>query len=84
MDLNKPSAYAKTLAFWWAVTGMDYYDNYLRSMDKVTLKDVQNFVKKYLIDKPYVSATLLSPQDSEKANIKDNSAPLAEKLLKNY
>ncbi len=84
MELNKPSAYAKTLAFWWAVTGMDYYDNYLRSMDKVTLKDVQSFVKKYLIDKPYVSATLLSPQDSEKANIKDNSAPLAEKLLKNY
>lgn len=84
MELNKPSAYAKTLAFWWAVTGLDYYDSYIRSMEKVSLKDVQNFVKKYLINKPYVSATLLSPKDSEKAKMSDNSAPFAEKFLKNY
>ncbi len=84
MELNKPSAYAKTMAFWWAITGLDYYDSYLRSMEKVSIKDVQNVVKKYLIDKPYVTTTLLSPKDSEKAKIKDNSAPFVEKFLKNY
>ena len=84
MELNKPSDFGKTLAFWWAITGLDYYDQYLRSMDKVTLADVQNFVKKYIVGKPYVAITLLSPKDAEIAKIQDNSAPLAEKFLKNY
>jgi zinc protease len=84
MELNKPSAYAKTLAFWWAVAGLDYYDNYLASMEKVTIKDVQTFIRNYLIDKSFVSVTLLNPTDSAKANLKDNSAPYVEKYLKNY
>jgi predicted Zn-dependent peptidase len=84
MELNKPSAYAKTLAFWWAITGLDYYDTYLRSMEKVSIKDVQNVVRKYLIDKPHVSMTLLNPKDADKSKITDNSAPFVDKYLKNY
>jgi zinc protease len=84
MELNKPSDFGKTLAFWWAVTGLDYYDQYLKGMDKVTLADVQNFVKKYLIGKPHVGIMLLSPKDAEIAKIQDNSGPMAEKFLKNY
>jgi zinc protease len=84
MELNKPSAYAKTLAFWWATAGLDYYQGYLPSMEKVTIQDVQAVVKKYLINKPYVATTLLSPKDSGIAKIPDNSAELSAKLLKNY
>jgi zinc protease len=84
MELNRPSEYAKTLAFWWATSGLDYYDNYLSNLEKVTLNDVQKFVKKYFIGKPYVGITLLNPEDAKVANYIDNSAPYVEKYLTNY
>ena len=84
MELNKPSDFGKTLAFWWAIAGLDYYDHYLAAMDKVSLGDVQAFVAKYLIGKPHVDITLLSPKDAEIAKMQENSGPLAEKFLKNY
>jgi zinc protease len=84
MELNKPSEFGKTMAFWWAITGLDYYDSYLTAMDKVSLAEIQTFVRKYFIAKPYVGITLLSPKDAETANIKDNSGPFADKFLKNY
>ena len=84
MELNKPSAFAKTLAFWWASTGLDYYTGYLPAMERVTMKQVQAVVKKYLIDKPYITTTLLSPADAKTANMPDNSSMYSEKFLKNY
>lgn len=84
MDLERPSAYAKNLAFWWATSGMDYYDNYIPNMEKVTLEDIRKFVKKYLINKPYVGITLLNPDDAKIAKYSDNSAPFVEKYLKDY
>jgi predicted Zn-dependent peptidase len=84
MELNRPSEYAKTLAFWWATSGLDYYDNYLGNLEKVSLSDVQKFVKKYFLGKPYVGITLLNPEDAKVANYIDNSAPYVEKYLTNY
>jgi zinc protease len=84
MELDRPSSYAKTLAFWWATSGLDYYDNYISNMEKVTLVDVQKFVKKYFINKPHVGITLINPDDAKVARFSDNSGPLTEKYLKNY
>lgn len=84
MDLERPSSYAKNLAFWWATSGLDYYDQYIPNMEKVQLSDVRKFVKKYLISKPYVGATLLNPDDAKTAKFDDNSAQFIEKYLKNY
>ncbi len=84
MELNKPSAFGKTMAFWWATTGLDYYDGYLPGMAKISLKDVQAVIKKYLISKPYVATTLLNPKDAVTAKMPDNAAALSEKYLKNY
>jgi len=84
MELNKPSAFGKTMAFWWATTGLDYYDTYLPGMEKVSLKDVQAVIKKYLINKPYVATTLLNPKDAVTAKMPDNAAALTEKYLKSY
>jgi zinc protease len=84
MELNKPSNFAKTLAFWWSTTGLDYYDGYIPAMEKVTIKEMQAVIKKYLIGQPYVATTLLSPATAKTANMPDNSAALTEKYLKNY
>jgi zinc protease len=83
-ELNSPTDYIKTLAFWWAVTGFGYYDGYLDSLRKTTLADVQAFAKKWLIGKPHLAGILLSPEDAQKAGLKDTAAPLVEKHLGMY
>jgi zinc protease len=83
-DLSQPSEYIKTLAFWWPVTGLDYYDGYLDNLKKTGLPEVRAFVKKWLVDKPYVGGILLSPEDAKKAKLKDDSKPLVDKYLQAY
>lgn len=83
-DLNQPSAYIKSLAFWWGVTGLSYYDGYLDSLQKTGLVEIRGFVKKWLVDKTYISSMLLSPKDAKDVGIKDNSQPLVDKYLSVY
>ena len=84
-DLNRPSEYIKnSLGFWWAIAGLEYYDSYLDNLGKTTIKDVQSFVQKYLVNKDYLGMRLLSPGDAEKAGLKDNSVELIKKYLGAY
>jgi len=83
-EVNQPTEYVKTLAFWWAVTGFDYYDNYIPNMRKTGLKEVRAFVTKYLLGKPHIDGILLSPQDAQKVGLKDTSKALAAKYLSMY
>jgi zinc protease len=83
-ELNQPSEFTKTLAFWWAVTGLDYYAGYIDAMRKVDLQDVAAFVKKWLVNRPYVAGILVSPQDASKAGLVDDSKPLVETYLAAY
>jgi zinc protease len=80
-EVNQPSEYVKTLAFWWAITGLDYYRGYLDNLAKVTLPDIRAFATKYFANKPYVESTFLSPEDAKKIGIKDNSKPLLKKYF---
>lgn len=73
-EQNKPSAYIKTLAFWWPVAGLDYYRAYLSGMKAVTLADIRDFVKRYFIGKPMVTSVMLSPADAKRTGEKDNTA----------
>lgn len=83
-ELNKPSDFAKTLAFWWAITGIPYYESYLDELDKVTLVDVSSFVKTYLVDKPYIASVILSPEAAKEGKLSDTSKDFVAKHLKNY
>jgi zinc protease len=83
-ELNQPTEYIKSLAFWWAVTGLDYYDHYLDNLRKTGLPEVRAFVKKWLIGKPYVAGILVSPEDAKAAGLTDNSGPLVDKYLSMY
>ena len=66
---EQASEYAHTVGFWWAVTGLDYYRNYVPNMQKLTRADIANYVKKYLIGKPHVIGLLVSPQDRAKLGL---------------
>lgn len=66
---EQASEYAHTVGFWWAVTGLDYYRDYVPNMQKLTRADLASYAKKYIIGKPHVTALLLSPADRQKLNI---------------
>jgi zinc protease len=70
---NRPSSYIKDIAFWWAVTGLDFYENYITELSKVSLKDVQIFAKKYFENKSALTSVLLSDDDAKKLALKDNT-----------
>jgi zinc protease len=72
-ELNKPSDYTKTLAFWWGTAGLDYLSTYIENVRKVTFADIQQFVKTYFIDKPTVTTVLINEKDALANGIKDNS-----------
>ncbi|MCX6128368.1 MAG: pitrilysin family protein [Proteobacteria bacterium] len=70
---NKPSAYIKDIAFWWAITGLDFYEKYIETLNKVSLSDVRSFAKSYLLAKPSVTSVLLSDEDAKKLGVKDQN-----------
>jgi len=83
-DINKPSEYTKTMAFWWAITGLDYYGSYLDNLNKTGIDEVQKFVKKWLIDKNHISSILISPEGAIDTGLKDTSEKLVTKYLSQY
>lgn len=83
-EVNQPSEYAKNMAFWWAVTGLDYYDHYQDNLRKVGLEEVQAFVRTWLLKKPHLTAILMSPESAQKARLTDTAKPLVDKYLTMY
>jgi zinc protease len=83
-ELNRPSEYAKTLAFWWGTAGLSYLSQYIESVEKVSERDIQEFVKKYLINKSAVTTLLVNEKDAAAHKIEDNSSAFRDRFLKNY
>ncbi len=83
MEANAPSEYVKTLAFWWAVTDLEYYRNYLDNLQKTSIKDVQGFIKKYMIKKPAIKTAFLPTNELKKAGLKDQTKKLKKTYLIN-
>ena len=48
-------------------------------MNSITLKDLQKFAKKYLVNKNYISSILLNPKDAARLKLKDTSKDLMKK-----
>lgn len=64
---ERPSSFVHTVGFWWAVTnGLEYYMNYVDNLRKVTRKDINEYVQKYIQNAPYVKGILISPEDRKK------------------
>jgi len=67
---ESPSRFVHTLGFWWSVSGsLDYYLNYVDNLKKVTREDIDEYVRKYIQDRPYVMGILLSPKDRKKLSL---------------
>jgi zinc protease len=68
-DQEITSQFAHTLSYWWCSASIDYYNTYLDNMNKVTRKDIQNYVRKYIKNKPHCAGLLIN------SNMKKNVAP---------
>jgi len=84
METDVPSEFTLTLAFWWAVSDLDYYNSYIPSMQKITLKQVAAFAKKWFQNKPYHESIILSPPAAKTAGLKDTSKALVKKHLQAF
>ncbi|MEW6510135.1 MAG: pitrilysin family protein [Bacteroidota bacterium] len=64
---ERPSQFVHTVGYWWAVVGnLDYYLHYVENLRKVTRKDINDYVKKYIQSAPNVKGILVSPADRPK------------------
>jgi zinc protease len=61
-QLERSSGFAHQLAFWWSVTGLDYFLGYVDAMARQTPEELRAYARKYIIGKPHVTGVLLSPQ----------------------
>jgi zinc protease len=68
-DTEELSSFTKTIAFWWASTGLDYYEGYLDELARVTRKDIKDYLKKYVIGKPYVLGVATTSEAFAKYNL---------------
>jgi zinc protease len=68
-DREKPSQYAHTVSFWWASSGLDYYDTYVDNLRKVTREDIRQYVRKYIKNRPRIVSALLSEDDQKRVGL---------------
>jgi zinc protease len=61
-SLERASGFAHQLAFWWAVTGLDYFFGYVDTMGRQTPEDLRSYASKYIVGKPRVAGVVLSPE----------------------
>jgi zinc protease len=57
---EKPSELPHNLTFWWCSTSLNYSNDYNDNMQKITRADIQRYVKKYIVDKPYVAGLIIN------------------------
>ena len=60
--LERSSEFSHTIGFWWSVSGLEYYLKYVDEMARRTPVQLQDYARKYIIDKPHVVGVLLSAE----------------------
>src|SRR5262245_6336236 len=68
-DREKPYEHAHTVSFWWASSGLDYYDGYVENLRKVTRADIKRYIDKYIKDKPRVVGVMISAEDQKRIEL---------------
>jgi len=61
-----------SLPFWWAVTGLDYYETYIDRIKDVSARALVDYASNYIVNKPFVIGVLLSPQDRASLDLKES------------
>jgi zinc protease len=62
---EKPSGLSSNLTYFWATTSLNYFTDYIDNLKKVSKQDIQRYVSKYIIKKPFVAGMIISPEMSK-------------------
>lgn len=65
------SSWIHTVSYWWASAGLNYYENYIKDLKKVTRKDISDFVRKYIKGNNYVIGVLISEDNVKTLDLKE-------------
>jgi zinc protease len=57
---EKPSSQSGVLTYWWCSASMDFFTDYVPGMMNITRGDIQNYLNKYIIGKPYVAGMIIN------------------------
>lgn len=72
-EREQPTEWAHTVGFWWSVSSIEYYRNYVPNMQRVSRTDIARYVRKYLAGKPFVAGVLISPESRAQAGLTPDS-----------
>lgn len=61
-NTEKPSSQPSTLTYWWCSASIDYYTDYMKGMMSITREDIQKYLNKYIINKPYVAGMIINEE----------------------
>ena len=59
-DEEITSDFVHTISFWWASASIDYLNTYIENLRKVDRADLQQYVRRYIKDKPYAAGMLIN------------------------
>jgi zinc protease len=61
-NAEKPSTLSMQLTFQWCSTSLDYFTAYPDDLQKVTRKDIQQYIKKYITGAPFVAGMIINEE----------------------
>ena len=64
MELETSGGMAQTLSYWWAVTGLDHYYGYVDNLGARSTADLQGYVNRYIVGRPFVIGALSPTADA--------------------
>jgi zinc protease len=63
---EKPSSLSMQLTYQWASTSFPYFTDYVPNLMKVTKADIAAYVKRYIVNKPFVAGLIINPEMNAK------------------
>lgn len=75
-NTEKPSSQASSLTYWWASASLDYFTDYIPAMMNITRKDIQDYLRKYVIGRPYVAGMIINKEMNEQLKPGEYFKPL--------
>jgi zinc protease len=65
-NIEKPSSLASDLTYWWCSASLDFFTDYTPAMLNITRADIQKYLNKYIISKPYVAGMIINEEMNKK------------------
>ena len=59
---EKPSSAASQVSYNWCSTSLDYATDYNQNLQKISKRDINNYINKYIKGKPFVAGMIINPE----------------------